>query len=188
LDHHRQGLRELARRGCQVTEELVRAFTDHPATLKILENTLQKLRLPQQLQRLVLLLLRELALRRYLARFLPLFQKFLELQQHLAEVVLDHLLLDQKLVARELRKMRSLPRRIQLQRVHVEGAPFARAEQVHAQRAGWRLARQPAHAPPPIAKLKTHLVAIRREWLVRWSRARRRWHGIVRNALPKLIR
>jgi hypothetical protein len=105
-------------------------------------SCVKQTRIAQKLERFRLLAVRELApLRRFCALLLPFLQILLELQQHLAQIALYHALLHPEFIARELGEMSALPRRVQLQRVHVEGASLALAEDVHAERPGQRFAR-----------------------------------------------
>src|SRR5690606_36337297 len=151
------------------------------------EDPIEQARITEQLERLYLLRVRELAALHALALLLPLLQKFLELEQHFAKIALDDPLLYAKLVARKLRVVRSLPRRVQLQRVHVEGAALALAEDVDAQGARQRLVRKATYPPAPIAKTEGHLIAARRGCRARRGRRRRRLGSVVGDLRAELV-
>ena len=98
----------------------------HAASLDVVGDAREQVRIAQQLQRRALFVGRELAPRGRLLRCLQLrFVQLLELQKQLAEIALHHLLLDAQLHRSHRHVRGALARRVQLDGVHVEGAALA---------------------------------------------------------------
>ena len=84
--------------------------------------------------------------------------QLLQLEQHLPDVRLDHVLLGAELLGRLLHDDSALPRAVDVQRVHVKALAAARGEEVYAQAVETRVAGEAAHTVLAIAESEAHLV------------------------------
>ena len=169
--------------------QLVGLLAHHPAALEVLEHPLQQPGIAEQLQRLPLLGLVQRGDRPWPRSLRGLADldigQLLHPQQHLGEILLDHLLGDPQLRRRLLDEGRPLPRRVQVEGVDVEPLSALPARPAGSPGAGrsWCCARAPAPATAasPRAPLDHHLLARSLcRHLVPGSRRLRRGHRRLR--------
>jgi hypothetical protein len=161
LDHHGERLFQLPRHRGQVAHELVRLLAHHAAAGEVGEDAALQAGIAQQRKRglaLVVVQLDGLLLRLRRLLDLLLLQSF-QAEQHLAEVLLHHPLLEAELAGGLGEVGLAMSRRVEVERVHVEALALARHERVHAQRIKARVLRESADAPAAIAERHHELLA-----------------------------
>jgi hypothetical protein len=112
----------------QIADEFVGLLAHDAAPGEVLDDALQQARIAQQLHRLGRSSVADRD--RFFLRRKRLFDllvlQLLQLQQHPAQVAADHFFLDAQLLGGLLREAAALPRRVKVQRVHMEGRLAAR--------------------------------------------------------------
>ena len=99
-------------------------------------------------------------------------------KQHVPEIAADDFFLHAEFFARLLDEHRALPRRVQVERVHVEAALAAqiraRHQHVHFQQFVLSVFPEAAHAVAAVSLRDDDFVAFDLRWALRWSALRRR--------------
>ena len=181
LHDHRQRRFQMSRHHAQIADELVGLLAHDTAPGEVLDDALQQARIAQQLHRLgpVLLADRDRLFLRCERLFDLLVLQLFQLQQHPAQVAADHFFLDAQLLRGLLREDAALPRRVEVERIDVEGGLAARRsagdEDIHLHQLVTHVFVEATDAITAVALREEDVFAAHLDWHVDHRRGRCRW-------------
>ena len=128
LQHHGQRRFQAARYGGDVADQLVGLLAHHAATLEVFQDAIEQARILQQLERRGAVLVADGDLRLFrLQRFLDLLVlQFLQLAQHVPQIVFDGIFLQPHFDGGLLDEHGALAGRVEIERIDVEAVAASR--------------------------------------------------------------